>query len=120
MKKIYFIITIVLLICSVTLNIVLITKINTKDSNNNILGIYQTQYYNNYNKSMTMTLKINENGSCKYSNYATEYSNLENDCTWNKNQNTITIKVDEKQLYSADVLSDGSILLSNHKLIKIG
>lgn len=120
MKKTYFIILALLLACSVALNIVLLVKTNGKSSNNKILGVYQAQYYNNYNKSMTITLKIKEDGKCKYGDYATEYSNLENDCTWEKDNNTLIIKSGEKQAYNAEILSDGSILLNNHKLEKIG
>ena len=69
---------------------------------------------------MTITLKIYDNGKCKYGNHATEYSNLENDCTWEKNNNTLIIKSGEEQIYNVEILSDGSILLNNHKLEKIG
>lgn len=117
MKKIYIIVVTIMLVCSMALNIFLIFKQSGIEINSNVLGVYQAQYYN---KSMTITLKIYEGGICRFGNYATEYSNLENDCTWEKNNNILIIRLDERQVYNAEILSNGNLLLNNHKLEKIG
>lgn len=117
MKKASTIIILFVLMCSVLLNIVMLLKTNNKKS---VIGIYQAQYYNNYKMSMTITLKIKKNGVCKFSDYATEYSNLETDCTWEKNKDTIVVKISDKKSYNVDILSDGNLLFNNHKLEKIG
>ena len=63
MKKNSLVILALLSACSIILNIVLIALLVNKNENsyiNKITGIYQAQYYNSYNNSMTIMEKKNE------------------------------------------------------------
>ena len=107
---------------SILLNIILFIKsfdVKVENDEYNITGIYQTQYFNNYDHSMTITLKLYEDGNCKISHYATEYSNKEDDCTWIGNNNIIELTKDNDKK-RIDVLSTGNLLYENHELKKIG
>lgn len=116
-------ILIVMLAISILLNIILLIKsFNVKVENDEyvISGIYQTQYFNNYDHSMTITLKLYEDGSCKISHYATEYSDKEDDCTWISNNSIIELTKGNDSKVRIDVLSTGNLLYENHELKKIG
>lgn len=114
------------LVISILLNIILFVKTNSlsNDSNKNneynLAGIYQTQYFNNYDHSMTITLKLYEDGNCKISHYATEYSDNEDDCTWISNNNIIELTNGTNTKKRIDVLTSGNLLYENHELKKIG
>lgn len=124
-NKLLIILTIVLVI-SILLNIILFSKITNLFDNSiqneeyNLTGIYQTQYFNNYDHSMTITLKIYEDGNCKISHYATEYANKEDGCTWISNNNIIELTKGSNTKKRIDILTSGNLLYENHELKKIG
>lgn len=108
---------------SILLNIILFIKsfdVKVESDEYVISGIYQTQYFNNYDHSMTITLKLYEDGKCKISHYATEYSDKEDDCTWIGNNNIIELTKGNGTKKRIDVLSTGNLLYENHELKMIG
>jgi len=112
---------IIALIISILINIVLLIGLQKERKKDSfyLVGIYQTQYFNNYDHSMTITLKLYEDGTCKFSHYATEYSDKENDSYWERKNNVLEISNNQNLKEQIDILSSGNLLYDNHELKKI-
>ena len=134
MKNIKTIIIIVMLIFSIALNIVLsIYLVNIKTiSNNNIkniekgnyYGLYQTSYYNNYNKQIILTIRLNEDGTCRYGESAAEYaSEGTSECLYDVNGKNITITIfpesQNSQQIEGQILNSGMLFIKGKQMPKI-
>lgn len=126
MKNKLVMLLLILLLISIGINVFLLINRGTSNKKSSIIGIYQTQYYNNYNKSLTVTIKINENGVCKFSHFATESAGKESNCVWKRDRNKLIVDVaaeggiDSGRVIEIEILSSGNLLYNNLELKKIG
>lgn len=91
-SKLIVIVLSVLLIASITTNIILIIKLNTNktdttsdDTNSNIVGIYHTNNYDN--KGIESNLILNDDNTCTY------FNNDDSSCTYTASNNGADIVV---------------------------
>lgn len=127
-------IIICVLIASVILNIILCVLLiskkqisNDEISNNgkaNYFGLYQTTFYNNYSKQIILTVRLNDDGSCRYGQFAAEYaSEGTTDCTYVVNGKNISLNLysesQNPQHKEGQILDSGMLFIDGKQLSKI-
>ena len=113
------------LIVSVIANVILsVNLINNKkdigiiDNSSKYYGLYQTTYYNEYNKQMIFTIQLNDDGSCEYGDYIASYSGDLNKCYYEISNKDITITIGDYNK-SGKILDSGALFFNNKQLYKV-
>lgn len=123
MKKEY-----MFLIASAALNLILITLFiigfNPFARKQSYFGLYQTTYYNNYNKQVILTIRLNNDYTCTYGEFAAEYAGEgSDDCKYTVDGKNITLtryfSSGYEDVKSGQLLDSGILFISGKQLSKI-
>ncbi len=120
---------------SIILNIVLIAILiiksnsmpNVGNNDNNTpkyFGLYQTTYYNNYNKQIILTIRLQEDYTCTYGEFAAEYAGEgSNDCKYSVDGKNIKLTRNlgngNEQIKEGQILDSGALFIGGKQLNKI-
>lgn len=139
-KKIILILSgaiIVLLISSIILGIKcfqykrIINDFYGVNENVDYSGIYQTQYYNEFNKSKTITIILKKDGSCSYKDIVTGLDNgvnNTNNCKYEINDKHITMTttlyssenvISGEKIREGDFINESTLFIENKQVYKI-
>lgn len=131
MKKIIYL----CLAFSVLLNIILIGLLISKNNRENTInrkdnsmqkyfGLYQTTYYNNYNKQIILTIRLKDDYTCTYGEFAAEYAGEGSaNCKYAVDGKNITLTRslgnDNEDIKEGQILDSGILFINGKQLNKI-
>ena len=133
-KNIVYIILGISLVLNIVLLVMLLNKngspdiVQDYDTNtikNDYYGLYQTTYYNNYNKQIIMIVRLNKDKTCTHSEFAAEYAKegSEGNCTYEVIDKKIVLTLyggtDYERKINGEILDSGTLFLAGKTMSKL-
>ena len=114
-----------ILVVSIATNVILLVNVIKKGNNivegnstPNYYGVYQTTYYNAYNKQVIFTIQLNEDGSCEYGEFAASYSGDLHKCQYEIIDKNLSLVIGDS-IKTGKLLDGGSLFFNNKQLYKV-